>query len=57
MRSWWIGLYRGSDRINSVVDRGPGACVRHTLRVIVAGTWVPFGGTDPSGSVVVLRRL
>ena len=53
MRRRWIGLYRGSEQVNSIVDRGSGACVGHALRVPMAGTCVPIGGTDPPGSVVV----
>ena len=53
MRRRWIGLYRRSEQVNSIVDRGSGACVGHALRVPMAGTSVPIGGTDPPGFVVV----
>ena len=53
MMSWRIALYRGSEHFNSIVDQGSVACVGHVLRVPMAGTCVPFGGIDPSGSVVV----
>ena len=53
MRRGWKGLYRGSEQLNSIIDQGLGACVGHAPRVSMAGTSVPVGGTDPSGSVVV----
>ena len=37
LRKWWIGLYHGSEQINSIIDRGLGACVGHALRVPMAG--------------------
>ena len=52
-RRRWIELDRGSEQFNSIVDRGPGACIGHTLRVPMSGTSVPVGGTNPSGSEVV----
>ena len=42
-RSLWIWLYRGSEQVNSIVDRGPRACVGHALQVPMAGTSVPVG--------------
>ena len=52
-RRRWIGLYRRSEQLNSIVDRGLGACVGHALRVPMVGTCVPIGGTDSSGSDIV----
>jgi len=46
-RRRWIGLYRRSEQLNSIVDRGLGACVGHALRVPMAGTRVPDVGRDP----------
>ena len=53
IRRRWIGLYCGSEQLNSIADRGLGACVGHALRVPMVGTCVPIGGTDPSGSDIV----
>ena len=33
IRRRWIGLYCGSEQLNSIADRGLEACVGHALRV------------------------
>ena len=42
----------GMSKLNSISDRGLGACVGHALRVPMAGMRVPSTGTDSPGSKI-----
>ena len=50
VRSWWLGLYRGSERTNPIVDWGLGTCVGRVLWVPMVGMRESLWGFDPSGS-------
>ena len=43
MRSLWLGLSCGNERLNSIIDRGLGECVGHALRVLWQVPVFPMG--------------